>query len=70
MNRILLRASALLVAALAAGCASTTLYDSSGTVAGSGTAAAACDLLSALTAAGAVDNAAAPMYGCGLMLPR
>lgn len=70
MKQLFHRAAALLAAALAAGCASTAIVDTSRTVAGSGTSAAACDMQAAQTAAGAVDNAAAPMYGCGLMLPR
>lgn len=70
MNRSLFSAATLLAAALAAGCASTTVYDTRGTVAGSGTSAAACDTQAAQTAAGALDNAAAPMYGCGVTLPN
>lgn len=69
MNRYLRCATALLAAAFVTGCANTTLRDRSGTVAGSGTSAA-CDMQAAQTAAAAMDNAGAPMYGCGLMLPR
>jgi hypothetical protein len=69
MNQYLRCATALIAAALVAGCASTTMVDTSGTVAGSGTSAA-CDTQAAQTAAAALDNAAAPMYGCGVMLPR